>query len=267
MKISCCLGTHGDTPTVLDTLDSINKYCTDEILVLIDGASWQNWGKYLNLPIGDKIEGFYHGLPKSPYRNLTLGLFNLVTKYPESDWYLYCEYDVLFGSSEFKDYLEQANKRNVYCLGNDFRVYGNIHLPFLNDFMGVDIKNYYYLIGCCVFHKGEFLRKLLNIDFFERFLLATNDFSNGFFPDYEGYDIGEHLYPTLANIMGGRVEEISGYELQYESWRGNYKKYPIRWKPDININENFNDASIIHPIKSIKNPIRQFYRCKRMKDV
>jgi len=264
MKIATVLNAHGHTEMVQDTLDSIRTFVGNDILVVIDGASWNEWGEQLVVP-AYKLKGFYHNYPKAPYRNLTLGLKTAVDLWPESDWFCYSEPDVLYTSDGFKKDLSAAQKQNVWCIGNDLRI-ADLKFPYLESMMNIKLKNSYYLLGCCVFYSGEFIRKLKEINFFDTFLTFTNEFTEGHFPDYAeqgGYDFGEHLYPTLANHLGGSVAQFAYWNQLLEQWGGQqFKKYPLRWKPEINWDDNFNEASILHPIKN-GSDLRWFHACKR----
>lgn len=259
MKIAVILNAHGDTPLVLDTIDAIKTWVTDDILVVIDGAA-RKWSENVDLPVV-KLNGFRHNCPKSPYRNVTLGMMETVKKWPDADWYCYMEYDVLFTSSEFKRDLEFGNK-DLWCIGNDSR-HGSYKFPLLETITKMKFNCSKYLLGCCVFHRGKFLRKLQDMNFFERLLYYTNDFDKGFFPGYDGYDFAEHLYPTLAHHLGGKVGHFASWG-GAEGWSGNYLRYPMRWKPELSLKENFKDATIMHPLKSVDHPIREHHRINRI---
>lgn len=260
MNIATILNVHGDTPTVLDTIDAVKTYVGQDVLVVADGATWESWGKDVKLPV-HKIQGFVHGYPKAPYRNLTLGLKAAVETFPEADWYCYSEFDVLFTSDKFKQDLYHAAQNNVWCIGNDLRHY-SMDLPYLDRIVGEKVINYRYLLGCCVFHQGTFLRKLNNIGFFDKFLMMTNEFIEGHFPNFKEYDFGEHLYPTLAAHFGGQVAQFAVWNQCLEQWNGFFKKYPMRWQPEIGWDDNFDGASILHPVKA-NNDLRWFHSMKR----
>lgn len=265
MEIAVVLNAHGNTDLVLDTLASIKRWVTNKVVVVVDGKAWPTWGKDVDLGV-PKIEGFLHGVPSSPYRNYTLGLMTAVRTWPQVDWYCYTEYDVLFGSDAFKMDLEFAKQNNVWCLGNAMRK-DRYNLPLLNYIVGGKVKEYYYLLGCCVFHNSVFMKKLNDANFFERFLFFTNEFRNGYFPGYSerrGYDFGEHLYPTLACHYGGLLGGFAEWDSRKSTWTGNYSKFPMRWQPDLDPErENFADAAILHPIKSLDNPLRKLHKMKR----
>jgi hypothetical protein len=263
MKIATILNAHGNTQLVADTIDAIQTWVSKDILMLVDDKAWEVWGENVELPV-HKMRGLYHNFRRAPYRNLTCGLKTIVDFWEGYDWYCYCEYDVLFTSDGFKKDLEDAQSQNVWCLGNDYRE-ANYKFPFLENIIQAKLGRSQYLLGCCVFYSGAFLRKLKEVDFFNKFLLYTNGFTDGFFPGYEeqgGYDFGEHLYPTLAAHYGGGVKQLAGWNAVFEQWQGNFQKYPMRWKPELNWNDNFHNASIMHPVKEYAD-IRWFHRTKR----
>jgi hypothetical protein len=127
--------------------------------------------------------------------------------------------------------------------------------------LGEPLNNSYYLLGCCQFFHRDFINKLNEIDFFDRFLNLTNGFTRNF-PNYNGYDISEHMYPSLCRHFGGNIGVLSTCD-EFGKWHGSYQYYPVRWRPDISEIDEFKNASIIHPVKSFENPIREFHRKKR----
>lgn len=266
MIISTVLNAHDNTELVLDTLDSIKTFLGDNVLVIVDGAAWDTWGNQVKLP-AYKIRGFNHDFNRAPYRNLTYGLKTIYDMWPDSDWFCYTEYDVLFTSSRIKEDLRIANEQNIWCLGNDLRI-ADMKFPYLENILNIKLNQSYYLLGCCVFHNQKFIKKLTEEKFFDKFLSATNEFTQGYFPDYEeqgGYDFGEHLYPTLANYYGGSVGQFAVWNQFLEQWNGTqFKKYPMRWKPEITWEDNFSEAVIMHPLKE-QTDLRMFHANKRMR--
>lgn len=266
MKIAVTLNAHENTDVVNDTIDALKTYVTNDIAVIIDGSRWEEWGKKAELN-AKKIQGFHHNYPKAPYRNYTYGLFETYQLFPDADWYCYCENDVLFTSSEFKKELENAERANIWCMGNDLRKY-NFKLPYLERIVGEQIKECKYLLGCCVFFNKKFIQKMITEHLFEKILMATNEFEKGYFPDFEkqgGYDFGEVLYPTMAAHYGGGVAQFAVWNQYLEQWNGNFQKYPMRWKPELNWEDNFSSASIMHPIKN-SNELRLFHKMKRTRN-
>lgn len=257
MIVSTLVSAHSKPDVVLDTIDSIKIYMTDNILLIVDGASSEF--DSLEFPV-TMIKGFPHSVPRSPFRNMALGLMNLVDKYPDSDWYCYIEYDCLVTSARFKANLEKADELNVWMLGNDGHV-DNIQLPIIESLIGSPLRSSYYLLGACQFFSKHFIKKLIEIDFFQRFLNLTNGFSDGLFPYYSGYDINEHLYPTLTRHFGGNIGVFATYDYTKSKWHGSYEIFPVRWQPELDPDtENFSSASLIHPLKTFNHPIREHHR-------
>jgi hypothetical protein len=262
MEIAFAINTHTrQTDLIIETLDSILTYGSDKILVVVDGASWGHY-KDLALP-AFKMEGFHHGCPKAPYRNVALAL-KTVTETWAVDWYCYCEYDVLFGSDRFKHNLKMAEDMGVWMLGNDGHI-DEHPMPMVQALLGEKLKNCYYLLGCCQFFHRNFIEKLNDINFFERFLTLTSGFTDGYFPFYSGYDISEHMYPSLCRHFGGNIGVFATWDSEGK-WHGASEYFPVRWKPDINHEkDSYHEASIMHPLKTMDNPIREYHREKRNK--
>lgn len=260
MDIACILNVHSQPELIRDTVDSISTYMTEKILILVDGAAWPVL-KNENFGYG-KVEGFYHNQPKAPYRNVALALQTITDTYPDVDWYCYCEPDVLFASERFKHNLKLAEEQNVWMLGNDGRIDGEA-LLLIQAMLEQPFKSSYYLLGCCLFFHKKFINKLKEINFFERFLTLTNSFETGYIPLYYGYDISEQMYPTLCRHFGGNIGVFATYDHE-SKWHGAYEYFPVRWRPELNIEtDNFPNASILHPLKNLDNPIRVLHREKR----
>jgi hypothetical protein len=261
MEIATLLNAHGDTNLIIDTLASIFAHVGRNVLVLVDGVAWDDL-RDVELP-ARKVCGFKHGVPKAPYRNVALGLSLLVETWPDADWYCYTEYDVLFTSPRFRYNLKMADERDVWMLGNCGRV-DEVALSFVEAMVGEEFNSVYYMLGCCQFFSKNFMGKLLEIDFFDRFLSVTNGFSGGHFPGYSGYDISEHLYPTLCRHFGGNVGVFATWDDVRRKWHGAYRHFPMRWKPELDpVDENYQEASIIHPLKTYDHPLREYHRNRR----
>lgn len=260
MEIACVLNVHSQPELIRDTIDSISTFMTEKILVVVDGAAWPN---LKNEPFAAaKLEGFYHNVPKSPYRNVALALQNLSDTYPQVDWYCYCEADVLFASERFKINLKMAEEKDVWMLGNDGHI-SDEALPLIQAMLEQQFKSSYYLLGCCMFFHKKFIDKLKEINFFDRFLMLTNSFEGGFFPFYSSYDLSEHLYPTLCRHFGGNIGVFATYDHEGK-WHGAFEYFPVRWRPELNPEtENFPNPSILHPLKDVNHPIRVLQREKR----
>ncbi len=266
MKITTILSTHGIPEITLDTLESIRYYMTDRVLLLVDGVGYD---KYDNIPVqAYKLKGFNHGFWKSPYRNIVLGLYSAVQNFKDSDWFCYMEYDCLVGSSAFKKDLEQAEKEGVWLLGNDLRRHQElekgVNLSLLEKVVGGKFNEIIYFLGACLFYHKDFMLKALEEEFFQRFLYYTNDFRRDFFPMYTAWDVTEHALPTVVQHYGGKVKQFAVYNKNIGAWSGNYRKYPIRFRPEIEYNPDlFLQGSIIHPCKDFNSPVRKYHRAKR----
>ena len=258
MELALVLNVHNNPELVLDSVDAISTYATNNILLLVEKSGWKH---FQDVPL-KKVEGFAHKAPKSPYRNMALALKMVTETWPNSDWYCYCESDVLFASSRFKFDLEKAEEHGVWMLGNDGRVDTTV-MPLIESLMGSSFKSSYYLLGCCLFFHKNFINKLKEIDFLDRFLNLTNGFDGGDFPLYKGYDISEHMYSTICRHLGGKIGVFAHYD-EYGKWHGSYQYFPVRWKPELDIEkDNFPQASVLHPLKNLQNPIRVLHRQKR----
>lgn len=254
VKIATILSVHNDVDLVLDTLDSVLEYMTEDVLLLIDGASKEF--DNIDLPV-HKLKGFRHGITKSPYKNVALGLKNVVELFPDADWYCYLEYDCLITSIRFKYNLEMATDRDIWMLGCDGHV-DDKDIPLVSAMLKTPLNSSYYLLGACQFFSKFFMEKLKEINFFDRFLSLTNEFSGGDMPGYSGYDVSEHLYPTLCRQFGGNIGVFSSWDNTEEKWHGSHEVFPVRWQPEIT--EKYTEASIYHPLKNYDSPIRQYYR-------
>jgi len=307
MKIAAIIQAHNDDGAVLDTIDSVKRWMTTDILTVMDGASWDGIDKD-KFSSSYLVQGLNHGLPNNPYRNVFFGLKQVYDKWPDKDWYCYLEYDCLVTSNSFESDLEKAEKSNYWVLGTDLRM-KKCQCPFVEKAIGKKFNETFHILGCFYFLHRNYIVALNDLNFFDKFLSLTNYFSNGFFPMKAGgglsgylgqagdnpyanmavFDISEELIPTLAYYLGGKIGSLSFWgdgcthphnavagvnempttsqqsELPGNSlgWYGNYRKYPVRWKPDLNVNENFIEASIMHPLKTYDHPIRQYHRQRR----
>lgn len=258
MKIATVLNIHNDENLVKDTVDSIIKYSSKDVMCIVDATStaWaEEFGECIGVPLH---RGFFHNYPKSPYRNVALAL-NLISEVHDADWYCVTEPDVLFTSSNFKIDLEEKEKLGFWCIGNDHRVQ-NHKLPYIEKTFDLNFTHSEYLLGCCVFYHKDFVKKLKEINFFNKFLTLVNCFPKGEYPNFKEYDISEHLYPTLARHLGGRVGGLAHFDTAQQRWLGKFEKYPMRWKPELDPSECFEHACIMHPIKDYFHPIREYHR-------
>lgn len=285
MQIAVVLSVHENSPVYRDTLESVKTYLSDDVVLLVDGFAW----KQFEQEKVEKIEGFRHGKPSAPVRNMALGLMEAWKKWGNSkNWYCYMEYDCLVGSGETLKHLAMADERGYWLLGNDLREL-NGTMPELERICGASGIKLYSFLGCCLFFSSKFISELNKNDFFRKFLDYTNFFSSEFklfsedpAREYFGnripkthtprsvrplpvYDSSEFIYPSLAVHYGGSVEQLASWDQTLETWGGNCRHYPMRFTPDLSGNDPFQEACIMHPIKDANNPIRAYHRALRNK--
>jgi hypothetical protein len=260
MKLTCVINTHGNPETTYDTVDSVLRYMTNNVLLLVEEAAWDI---YASNPQVAMLKAFRHDFYKAPYRNVVLGLLAATQHWSDSDWFCYMEYDCLVGSDAFKMDLSVAERSNVWCIGNDYRTNQKERFPLVERILGEKIDEICYILGACIFFHRRFMQAANERNFFERFLYYTNDFQQDFFPDYDGWDITEHLLPTLVKHWGGEVQQFAKWSKTLGEWtEGDPRKYPIRWRPDLTDDECW-EATIMHPIKAFDHPVRIRHRQRR----
>ena len=261
MKLAVVLHAHENAKLVDDTVLFLKKNATDNIMILADGKStkWIDESvQRVPYVVGfrNKTQDVFRN--HSLYRNHILGLIKVYESFPDCDWYCSTEYDTLFCTEDFKKDLLNLSE-DVWLAGfNERRTF--MSLPYLEHIVGQKIYSQSYFIGCCMFFRREFLKKAK--DLFDRVLIYTNGFDCGFFPNYwnqEGYDFTECLAPTLVKVLGGKTFSFSKWSSKHKVWAGDYERYPIRWPEPMSLHES-KQASIVHPVKSYEDPIREYYR-------
>lgn len=265
MRVAVVLSAHENSPVYRDTLESVRRHLSEDVVVLVDGFAWREFDS----EDVDKIEGFRHGKSSAPVRNVALGMMGAWDRWGKSaDWYCYMEYDCLVGSGEIKDHLRMADELGFWMLGNDLRKVDR-SMPMLDRLMRSKVE-LYYLLGCCMFFSGGYMRILSEKDVFRRLLEQTNFFPSQMnIEDSSGkplpaHDASEFIYPSLAVHYGGKIEQFACWE-QDERWTGNFQHYPMRWRPDLWDKDPFMQACIMHPLKDYDNPIRTYHRQLRAK--
>lgn len=284
MKVATVVLTHGNIPLTTDTVASIEANVGERVLVLVDKPGYP---KFQNVKIGNAVvaEGLYHNFNRSPYRNYALGMKMLRELFPDSDWFLYSEYDNLFTSEAFKEDLNLAAGKRAWLVGFDLRRF-DFETPLLADLIGARPERAYYFLGCCQFHHRDFVNTLYENNFYNKLIDATKDFQQGKFPGYKRYAYEEELWPTLAAHYGGKLYELCCWKKgdqgehqsikvsdprmiyagrEHDNWRGRFKRYPVRNGPEITPEEVLPETSIVHPIKNAEHPIRRMFRDKRKK--
>jgi hypothetical protein len=139
MNFAAIVHSHSKPDITKDTVDSVKTYATKDVVCLIDGASWDQFG---DLGV-EKIKGEVHAYKASPYRNQILGLKELYNRYPDKDWYWHLEYDTLLLTNGFKSEINKL--KNVWVAGCDYRLY-ELDYPAIEDMIGERIKSSHYFI-------------------------------------------------------------------------------------------------------------------------
>lgn len=256
MKIAAILNVHDYLDLVLDTLDSIHTWVTDDAIVLVDGKHWDKFEPHLNeFKDGQIFKGLDHGHYSSPFRNIALALKISYEKYPNHDWHAYTEYDLLFVKDSFKEDLKNST---ADVIANDVRWKKTNVSSLFEDIVGNAPQNGCTMLGCCVFYRGSYIKELVERGILDRLIDLTKDLKKGRFPGYTGYAFEEFFFPTVAENMGFKVEQ-SGFWSEKKGWLN--KKYLARFKPNIEMNEIDSTTAIIHPCKERFDDcsIRQFF--------
>lgn len=263
MEIAVVLNTHGKPEATLDTAGSVLLHAGERCLLVVDGAGWSQFDQGKTpIPL---LKGFDHNHKKAPYRNVALGLWACYRRWPNCDWYCYMEYDCLFASRAFQEDLLRAGREGVWCVGFDLREnQGQVKLELVERMLKNEFQEIVYMLGACVFYHRKFMERAAELDFFDKFLFMTNPFEKGYFPGYTAWDVMEHLMPTLARHWGGGLRQLSQWSEVAGRWvAGNERRYPVRWRPDIESIADCLGASIVHPLKDYNNPVREHFRLKR----
>jgi len=161
MKIVTALYTHYDDDMTLDTLDSIKTWMTEDVIVILDGANTHNYKERIKDTI-IKV-GLPHGSAKSTHKNMALSIDHLHSQWPDADWYCFIEPDVILLNDSYKKELNEG-----WVRGTDYRD-NPWDLPLLNEIVEFEVPIGCYFIGCIQFLHNDFVKKLYEMDFFNRF--------------------------------------------------------------------------------------------------
>jgi hypothetical protein len=240
------LNVHANPSLTRRNIDLIKRNVTHNISVLIEGSTYDNWPLDFFKDI-QVIEGFKHTAPRNPYKNVFLNLKTTYEKFPNCDWYVFSEFDNFIINENFKNDFQYINE-NYSLIANDFRqIYCEDNL--FESSLGIKFENFYCMLGCCYFIKKNFM-EILYREIFEKFLSFSSFMPQGFYPNFHQYDVTEVLLPTLCKYYNFDVFSYARFKEEDFSWQGMYKKYMMRFRPNIEFFEVSKQASIIHPIKS-----------------
>lgn len=248
MIFSASINVHNNPTLTRKNIDLIKKNVTKNIVLLVEKSGYKNW------PIEEfndviVVEGFKHNFPRNPYKNVLLNLKTTYEKFPNSDWYVFTEFDNFIINDNFKNDFQYINEkyslitsdfREVYCEENLFS--NSINMKF---------NKFYCMLGCCYFIKRN-LMEILYHKVFENFLKFTSLMPEGFYPNFHQYDVAEVLIPTVCIHEKLDVFNICRFKEEENKWGGMSKKYAIRFRPNIELEEINKKACIIHPVKEAK---------------
>ena len=244
MIISTVVQAHKNPSFVNENIRMVKKNVGKNVICVIDSA---NWGEFKDEQMEcETLCGYYHNDRRNPYKNFANGLSQLYRRFPDSEWFCNSEFDVFFKNDSFKEDLNRFRKEhNAGLVGFNMRI-KPFDCPFINAMLKIKFDVGYYMIGCCMFFHRSYMERLIEVNFFERFLNYTSSFTSSNIP-CEEYDISEHLYPSLAANIG---IPIASFENAESSVFGK-RKYFVRFKPEVTKDVVYNDAySIIHPYKN-----------------
>ena len=276
MDIATITLAHDKIEVVADTLDSLHSYMSNKNLVVVDEAGWERCDWQSLKAVVEK--GYYHNFRQGPYRNSALGIWRAAQLWPDVKWYCYFEYDALVLNEGYKKELAQAEKDGCLIVGNEYTT-DEFDLPLLEKILTESVTKVYHLGGFCQFMHRDMVQGLMKRGFFERFLEATKGFENGYFPREKGKmpAFEEELWATLAGYLGGgpaSIRELAGWdgmfvwdggasEPRYNVSHGDWRKFPMRFRPEIGADEVFPETSLVHPVKDFDHPVRASARAAR----
>jgi len=260
MKIAVFMVAYNEVQLVLDHIDAIKMWITEDITLVVDAAGWDNF-KDFTYPGVNVVQGYYHGHSKSPYKNVTLALKTSRESFPDADWYWYIEPDVLVTSNTYKKELQELSHN--WLLGVDYRRLSGCKLTNLTDMIGVEPQNNFHnMLGCSMTFNKCYLEKLEELDFFTKFLEYCEDLGGPRFPNFTAYAFEETLFPSMAIWLGGGVHGLA----TSQNWgkpSGLHAKYHLRFCGQILPEYLSPSVCMVHPLKEYDHPIRVFYRQQR----
>ena len=250
-SLAIVLNVHANPLLVADTLDSIKKWATDKIVVIVDKKGWQNFTNFKHHDT-EIMCGVFHGAGRSPYKNLAIGLSRLYEKWPDQDWYGYIEFDVVFLSSFFKNDLAQFADKGCVAAGFEHRYKPNSTSHWLvREIMSSHTEeeiDCHKMLGAVMFYTNDCVRSLVKADFYEELLERTKDYKGAKFPNFHDYAVEEIIFPSAASIFG----PLGNFDKLYR----NRTIYPVRFCPTVRLEEISSGTSIIHPSKKLVDPVR-----------
>lgn len=242
MEIASALYTHNDDELCLDTLDSIKMWMTEKVMVVVDEANAHNYKGKIKDTIVKK--GLHHGSSRSTHKNMSFSIEQLYYEWQDVEWYCFMEPDVLILDGGFKKDLQGG-----WIRGTNHRHGPDWELPLLDKIVGRNVPISCYFLGCIMFLHNQFVKKLVEVNFFKRLMEFTKHYESHVFPDFNGYSFQEEMFPSIANaFMENSDVPLVGH------------RYFCRWPVEVQPDELPPGVSIVHPIKDYNNPIRNHAR-------
>lgn len=238
-QVAVCIASPHSLDTTIDTIERIKKHVTKNVICVYDMA-----GKHIfeDIKLNDcpLIEGIYHGINYSAYRNQLIGLMNLKKMFPGKKWYGHIEWDVMINGNILED-LDNALPIDMMA-GFSIKEYPT-PWQYLSEKLGIWIGQTRYALGCLQFYHGNFLERLDQINFWEIVLKYGKVWTRGY-PDYKEYSVDEGLLPSVCMAFGGGCYELGNWDK-----RKNSERYGIRYRPEWNYKSVPNHLIAVHPVK------------------
>jgi len=241
------INVHSDPYLARKNIDLIKKNVTNDIVLLVEKSAYQDWPieEFNDVTV---VEGFKHNFPRNPYKNVLYNLKTTYEKFPNSDWYVFTEFDNFIINENFKNDFQYINEK-YSLITSDFR---EVHCDenLFSNCLDINFEKFYCMLGCCYFIKKN-LMEALYYQVFEKFLTFTSFMPEGFYPNFNQYDIAEVLIPTVCKHNKFDVLNLCRFIEEKFKWNGMGKKYAIRFRPNIHFSEVSKKTSIVHPVKEI----------------
>ena len=257
MEIATILNVHNNPELTRDTIDSVRAWCTRKIVLVIDKAGWENYEGFTH-PDTVVVCGVYHGVSRSPYKNIAIGLMKAYELWPRVSWYNYIEYDFLYLNDHFKNSLKAGRNYSLIGINYETHHHVNNHWMTKDAFRGTGYSGPELvcrkMLGALMYFSNKCMKGLADIDYFNYILEHTKTFKGDAFPHFTDYAVEEILYTTAATAFGELIDIRELDPTQH---------FAVRWGDAIEPNEIKPHTTAVHPSKSLDCPIRQHYARSR----
>ena len=264
MDIVTIINAHNNPALLKNTIDSVRRWVTDKIIVVIDAAGWYLFSNFKCPENTELVKGVYHNCYRSPYKNIAIGLNYAYAKYPKADWYNYIESDVMYLNDLFKEDLRA--KSDHTDLGFIQRT-GKQGDQWLVEKIFQKKLPVYFMLGAIHFYSHSCISQLVGIDFFSKVLEETKQYSGAAFPNFSHYAVEEVIYPTASAVFG-RIGNLGNYDntICKSSYGNICERYAVRFTPEISEKEVTAFTSIAHPLKNMQRRINILNKMQNNKE-